>query len=382
MSIRCFLIAATVAFGPVTTAGCDDATAPRPPAPAATASLSWLDQTGSLIAAGRMNPLAAGRVYAAVSVAQYRAAKAAAPLVGVTGYEARTGAVAAASAQVLSFLFPAAADSLGRALAALGAAYTGSAQVEFARGVTIGKAVGDEMVARVKADGFTRAWTGSAPTGTGIWTPVTSPPSGVMLGSVTPYFLTSGSQFRPAAPPAYGSAAFEADLNEVLQFGQNRTNEQIALAKAWDYSAGTTTAVGYWSKAAAEHIAQKGMDELDATRVFGLMHAAVFDAQIACWDAKYHYWLARPYQANTAITTVLPAPNHPSYPSGHSCVGSSAARVLGEFFPEKKADLAKLVSDAGMSRIYAGIHYRFDVTTGQQLGTSVAEWVLGRSNSL
>src|SRR5688500_10216398 len=99
-------------------------------------------------------------------------------------------------------------------------------------------------------------------------TPVTSPPSRVMLGSVTRDLLPSGSQFRPAAPPAFGSAAFEADLNEVLQFAQNRTAEQIALAKAWDYSAGTTTAVGYWSKAAADYIAAKGMDELAATRVF------------------------------------------------------------------------------------------------------------------
>jgi membrane-associated phospholipid phosphatase len=214
-----------------------------------------------------------------------------------------------------------------------------------------------------------------------MWTPVTSPPAGVMLGSVTPYFLTSGAQFRPA-PPATGSAAFETDLNEVLQFAQNRTAEQIALAKAWDYSAGTTTAVGYWSKAARDYIAQKGMDELTAARVFGLMHAAVFDAQIACWDAKYHYWMARPYQANTAIATVLPAPNHPTFPSGHSCVSASAARVLGEFFPERQTELAKLVTDAGMSRVYAGIHYRFDITAGQQLGTAVAEWVLSKGSTL
>src|SRR5687768_12315157 len=169
MSMRSFLVAAFIAFGPPTVVGCDDTTAPLPPAPAATASLSWLNQTGSLVAAGRMNPLAAGRVYAAVSVAQYRAAEAARPLAGAAGYEARTGAVAGASARVLSHLFPAAADSLGRALAALSATYTGNAQAEFARGVAIGRLAGDEMIARVQADGFTKAWTGSAPTGTGMW---------------------------------------------------------------------------------------------------------------------------------------------------------------------------------------------------------------------
>jgi hypothetical protein len=314
-----------------------------------------------------MSPLAAGRVYAAISVAQYRAAKAAEPssLPGAAAYEARQGAVAGASVQVLSFLFPAAADSLARTLI--------SASGEFARGVAIGRAAGDEMVERLKVDGFTRAWTGTAPTGPGMWTPVTNPPSGVTLGSAVPYFLTSGSQLRPAAPPTFGSAAFNTDLNEVVQFTLNRTAEQLALAKSWDYAPGTTTPVGYWNKAAQDYIMQKGMDELAATRVLGIMHASVYDALIACWDAKYHYWMIRPYQASAQVALALGAPNHPAFPSGHSCVSASAARVLQEFFPDKSTELNKLVADAGMSRIYAGIHYRFDVTAGQQIGKSAAE---------
>jgi len=104
----------------------------------------------------------------------------------------------------------------------------------------------------------------------------------------------------------------------------------------------------------------------------------VYDAQIACWDAKYQYWLLRPYQASTEISTVLAPPNHPTFPSGHSCVSSSAARVLQEFFPNHTSDLNALVAEAGMSRVYAGIHFRFDITAGQLLGKQVAELAISK----
>ena len=374
MSTRSFIIAASITIGATAIAACDDSTAPPviPPAPAAAVSLDWMQRTSSLVAAGRLNPLAAGRVYAAVSVAQYRAAKAAEPTLaqGDATYDARLGAVVAASVQVLSYLFPAAADSLGRMLSTPQSA-------EFGRGIALGRKIGDELIEHVKNDGFTRAWTGSAPTGPGMWTPVSNPPSGVTLGSASAYFLTAGLQFRPT-PPAYGSAQFNADLSEVSQISTNRTAEQIAVARAWDYAAGSTTPVGYWNKTAVDYVTEKRLDELNATKVLALMHAAVFDAQIACWDAKYQYWLLRPYQANPQITTVLAPPNHPTFPSGHSCVSASAARVLQEFFPDRTNELNRLVTEAGVSRIYAGIHFRFDIVAGQQLGKQVAEWALGK----
>jgi hypothetical protein len=385
MYIRSFLFAAAMSFGGMSMTACDETTAlVVPPPPAASLSIDWMDRTGVLIAAGRLNPLAAGRVYAAVSVAQYRAAKAAGvgPLQDDATYDALFGAVAASSVQVLSFLFPAAADSLGRVLAAQVASASGVKQAEFARGVALGRAAGDQIVERVRNDGFTRAWTGTAQTGAGMWVPVTNPPSGVMLGSVTPYLLQSGSQFRPAPPPAFGSAAFNTDLNEVVQFSRTRTQAQLDLARAWDYAAGTTTPVGYWNRTAVDYVRANQLDDVNAARVFALMHAAVFDAQIACWDAKYHYWLTRPYQASTEITPAIAVPNHPAFPSGHSCVSASAARVLEEFFPAETTRLENLVTDAGLSRIYAGIHYRFDVNAGRQLGRAVAEWALTHSEGI
>lgn len=389
MSIRRFIInASSIAACATTIGGCDAQTAMVAATPRlasalpARMSVAWQDQTGQLVAASRMSPLAAGRVYAAVSMAQYRAINAVDVWRGQgegTLGEARQGAVAAASVQVLSALFPPAASTLEQQLNDMLGALHGTPHDEFARGIEIGRTVGDAIMDRVKTDGFTQPWTGQPPTGAGIWTPVSLPPAGIVLGNVKPYFLTSGSQFRPVPPPVFGSPEFAAGLNEVVQFAQNRTPEQIALAKSWDYAAGTTTPVGYWNGKAVEYIAANGLDEMDATRVLSLMHAAVFDAQIACWDAKYTYWLIRPYQANTSYSLVLGKPNHPSYPSGHSCVSASAGRVLAHFFPDRAGELDSLVTDAGMSRVYAGIHYRFDIMAGQTLGNAVADWAIAHA---
>ena len=81
-------------------------------------------------------------------------------------------------------------------------------------------------------------------------------------------------------------------------------------------------------------------------------------------------------QADPLIKVVFTTPNHPSYPSGHSCVSAAAASVLTAFFPEKKAELDQGVADAGMSRVFAGIHYPFDISAGQTLGRSAAAWAL------
>lgn len=114
--------------------------------------------------------------------------------------------------------------------------------------------------------------------------------------------------------------------------------------------------------------------------MFALTHAAIFDAFIGCWESKYHYWYIRPSQANSAIPLPIGLPNHPSYPSGHSCVSSSAARVLATFFPSHTTELNGMVADAGLSRILAGIHYRFDITAGQILGNSVADWAIAHND--
>jgi hypothetical protein len=359
---------------------------------AAPVSVGWQEQARTLVGANNLSPLAAARVYAALSVAQYRAVSAIddpdtdglVPENGVgaggrSALEAHRGAVAGASAQVLTFFFPAAAASLEQRVDDDANAMPGNVHPGFTQALASGRGAGDAMVARLRADHFTAPFTGTVPMGEGMWI-ANGPPAGATLGGVTPYFLTSGDQFRPAPPPAFNSPAFLNDLHEILGLSEGRTQQQLATALFWNFPTGSFTPPGFWDRAASDYIVAHGLDERAATRTFALTNAAQMDALIGCFDAKYTYWMIRPPQADQMITVTFPVPNHPSYPSAHSCTSAAAATVLGSIFPDRKAELNGWVIDAGVSRMYAGIHFRFDITAGQDLGASVGRWALAHAN--
>jgi membrane-associated phospholipid phosphatase len=349
-------------------------------------TLEWQQTARSLVAANTMSPLAASRMFAAVGMAGMHAVT---TVDGETGagnsngngygaggrarYEARRGAVAAASATVLGWFVPSAANTLEQIVTAQGGSH---AHPSYARGVAIGRSAGAGIVQRVMNDGFTARWTGSIPVGPGLWTTSTLPPAGATFGDVTPYFIVSNQQFRPAPPPAYLSPTFNADLAGVLAIRTNLTPQQNAIALKWAYGAGTYTPVGYWNELASTYVGDAGLDEAAAAKVFGLMGAAVFDAMITTFSAKYYYWTLRPNQANSAVTTSFTVPNYPAYPSGHGSVSAASARVLAHFFPQRAAALEALVQEAALSRVYAGIHYVFDMTAARSSAEAVADWVL------
>jgi hypothetical protein len=222
-----------------------------PTDPGAPATLGWNEQALTLVAANSVGPVPAARIYAALSLTQYaalnepRANSNPGDNPRITGPDDdgrgssgswERGAVAGASARVLGFFFPGAAASLAQRV---------SAETEnnrqFARGLEAGTRLADVMIERVRNDHFTDPWTGTVPVGPGLWTNV-GPPQAPMLGKMTPYFLTSGDQFR-SPPPAFGSAAFLADLQEVRTISDNRPSnpDQLALARFWHYGAGTVT---------------------------------------------------------------------------------------------------------------------------------------------
>jgi hypothetical protein len=345
-------------------------------------TLDWQARARTLVAQRSMSPLAAGRLYAAVGMAAMRAVEqvdasteAAAGSNGRSRYEARRGAVAGASAQVLAWFVPTAAGDLEALVTAQGNAGPGDVHPQFTRGVAIGRAAGDAILQHVMNDGFTAPWTGTIPVGPGMWTPSAMPPAGGTLGAVTPYFLTTNDQFRPAPPPPYLSAEFNADLANVVATNVGLTPQQRGIATGWAYGGGTYTPLGYWNELAAKYVTEDGLDEAAAAKVFGLMGAAVFDAMIACFEAKYFYYTLRPHQA-APMVPVFAVPNYPAYPSGHGSVSASSARVLEHFFPARAAELDALVHEAAMSRIYAGIHYWFDMTAARTMAESVADWVI------
>jgi membrane-associated phospholipid phosphatase len=296
------------------------------------------------------------------------------------------GAIAGASAVVLSYLFPTKVQVVEDLVTAQRNAIVGErSQTAFARGEAIGRAVGAEIVARAQADGFSTPFAGTIPTGPGLWISNTTPATiaGGPLPGVRSWFLKSASQFRPGPPPAFGSPEFLAALAEIRQISDTRTADQIRIAAFWAQGVGTPTTAAFWLQVATDGINQHGLSERRATHLYALLSATMFDAQIGCWDAKETYWFVRPWQADAGITVVAAVgkPNHPSYPSGHSCISASAASVLTAFFPEEREQLDSMVTEAGRSRMYGGIHYGFDIAAGQQLGRSVARFTLRKDRS-
>ena len=154
-----------------------------------------------------------------------------------------------------------------------------------------------------------------------------------------------------------------------------RTAEQTTIAVSWNTSSGTFTA-GALNLVADDVIREHGAPELDAARVLAFANAAAFDAQIACWDAKFAYWFIRPSQADPGIALAIALPNHPSYPSGHSCMTAALFGVLANAVPDQRARLDAMVDEAGMSRVYGGIHYRFDIDAGRDIGRAAAALAL------
>jgi membrane-associated phospholipid phosphatase len=370
------------------------------------ASPAWQEKAAGLVAQAGFNAQTATRAYALLGVAQYlgvqrvETADGGTDVANVTSgvgvgaggrnrLELDRGAVAGASVIVLTYLFPSEAEALQGMVTAQANAGPGGLHPAFARGESAGRAVGAEIVARAQADGFSRPFTGTIPTGPGRWISNTTPATiaGGQLPEVTPWFLTSASQFRPGPPPAFGSAAFVAALGEIRQISDTRTAEQIGIAGFWALSVGTPTTAGFWIQVATDGISQHSLSEREATHLYALLSATMFDAQIGCWDAKETYWLVRPWQADPLITVVAAVgkPNHPAYPSGHSCLSASGADVLSTFFPEQRDHLNAMVTEAGLSRMYGGIHYRFDIEAGQALGHSVARFTIaadGLGNSV
>jgi membrane-associated phospholipid phosphatase len=360
------------------------------------ASLGWQELARSLVVKYRFIPPAASHLYAYHSVADYAAVVAVGqkfddsdPVPGKGDgfgrggrrrYEAERGAVAGASAATLTYFFPLEAAALEQRVRDEADAGPGERHPYFAIGEQVGREMAQILIARAKTDGFDAKWSGTVPEGEGLWknAPAPAQPLGPLYGSMRPWFLESGSQFRPPAPPAFGSDAFVKALQEVRFFSDTRTDAQLGIALKWAHATGTPGTTGFWTALAGKLIDERGLTERAATHLLAVLNASAMDAMIACWDAKYFYWFIRPSQADPGIKLIKEIappsglPNHPSYPSGHSCASASAATVLAAFFPDKANELAAMVVEAGVSRIYAGIHYRFDIEAGAALGRAVA----------
>lgn len=342
------------------------------------ATVGWNRIARDLVVEHATGAAPAIRVYALLSVAQYNAVVAAEAAGAGPQRPSPAAAVAGASAAVLTYLYPAKSDALEAKVEEQAAApkRPGEQGMDFASGESIGREVAEGIIERAKTDGYFAPFTGTVPTCPGCWVNGPAGPAFATLGQAKRFFLTSGDQFRPPPPPAFGSAEFLAGLGEVRQISDTRTAAQDSIAKFWSLQGGTISPLGYWNLVASELAVRYRLNERRAAHTLALMNAAGFDAVIASHEAKYTYWLIRPTQADPAITLPIALPSFPSYPSNHAAISAAAATVLGTVFPADRGALDAAAVEAGVSRIYGGIHYRFDVDAGLEMGRKIGRYVL------
>jgi hypothetical protein len=398
--------------------GEDAATKRQPdPVPSTTPNeaIVWNEIMLQAIALSSSGPPVATRAMAIESLAVFNAVSA---IEGTPGYlasltapEGASAVAAAAQAahDALVHLFPGQSAMFDAQLAlSLGAVADGQSEDD---GIAVGAQAATAMIALRADDG----WNASAPytpgTDPGMWQP--TPPANLAAAApqwadLDPFALESPDQFQPDGPPELTSRAYAKALKQVQSLGEAdstvRTLEQTEIAEYWHY--GPRTPPGHWNDIASDIAEAEGLSLTETAQLLATLNVAEADALIATFDAKYSYETWRPVTAirnaddigNRWVSEdpdwlpLLVTPNHPEYVSAHSAISAAAAEVLTAFFGKHYEfsftapapthatrefdsfwDAAK---EAGMSRIYGGIHFSFANKDGLALGEDVAEWVL------
>jgi hypothetical protein len=202
-----------------------------------------------------------------------------------------------------------------------------------------------------------------------------------LYGRVKMWNVSNVEEVRPSPPPAPGSDQFNKDAEELKRFAQNLTVEQRKIANWWQDGLGTYTPPGHWNKFATKAIVKNRLNPLRSAKVFAYMNTAIMDAGVSCWDAKYYYHYPRPIQTIPGFKTILGTPNFPAYTSGHSTFSAAGAIVLSYFFPEDEIMYEKYAQEAAISRVYGGIHYRFDAEVGIEQGKKVGAYAVEKAKN-
>ena len=274
-------------------------------------------------------------------------------------YPAEHAVAAGAAEAVLSYLFPTEADAFkslaeeaGRSRLFAGVHYPS----DVSAGLELGRAVGRRVAEHAAADGFNIPWTGTVPTGPGMW--IGANPVFANAPGWKPFVLSSANEFRPGPPPAHDSPQTLAEL-AAMKTPQPFLNS--AKAMFWQTPEGNIT---WFFDEVTKRLFEYRLDTNAprAARAYALMAVTMWDQIITSHDAKMTYWRIRPSQLDPTVPLLFPPPGHPSYPANHAL---SAARMnlLGYLFPREAGHYRRLGEETGLSRIWAGIHYASDVET-------------------
>ena len=289
------------------------------------------------------------------------------------------------------------------------------------KGIAFGRLIAAAMLKVRDSDGSSQTSAYSSGSSPGEWTPTAPdflPPLLPWWGSVKLFAVSNVTDFRPPPPPELTSVEYAAAVDEVVHLGRadsaERTLEQTEIANFWADGGGTATPPGHWNRIAVDLSLANGQSTLERARTLALLNLGLADAGISAWDTKYAYDFWRPIDAirrasedgNAATAAdstwqpLLQTPPFPTYTSGHSTFSGAAATVLTSIFGENVAfatrsdghtgmpqrPLATLTTrhfdsvweaaeEAGISRVYGGIHFSFDNTAGLSAGDAIGLYV-------
>jgi len=331
-------------------------------------------------------------------------------LAEVSRFASEDAAADAAAHAVLVSLYPkfqAAVDAQLQQL--LAAIPEGSDKAE---GIRIGQTVADRILTLRSNDGSTDTPApfvfGPAP-GDFQSTPPNFPPQPQFTNwsHVTPFALERANQFRPGPPPGLTSDTYSDVFAEVQSLGiaggTTATPDQALTGRFWNGAI-----QNYWNEIAQTATLSHRLTTAQSARLFALLNLTFADDVIAFYDAKYTYNFWRPVTAIREAATdgnpaTLPNPNwlpevgnttpDPSYPGAHAVISEGGAFVLISFFRRDHFDFkvtsevllgvdrsftnfSAAAEEATLSRIFAGVHFRSDLTSGRRLGREVADFVV------
>ena len=367
------------------------------------------------------NPPYAARAYAYVSAAQYDALVAAwhykklynrpapytvdatvnvlIPKSDLPSYPSEDAVVAGAAVELLKLLFPGDQDYIQqkaeehkRSRIIAGA----NVRSDIEAGEALGKAVAQKFVTRARGDRagaavgnqamWTQLETDCIARGETPWYSLESPRRPPMLpvyGKVKAFLFDSltAISLRPGPPPLTNSEKMKQETEEIYDYVNHPTRERLRIVHFWADGVGTYTPPGHWDAIAAEDFITKNFSEVRWARNMALVNMSLMDAGIVCWDTKYHYFNPRPTQMDARIKTLTGIPNFPAYISGHSTFSAAAATILGHIIPARKPAYDAMATEASLSRMYGGIHYRADCETGLQVGKNIGNYAVQRAKT-
>lgn len=365
------------------------------------------------------NPPYAARAYAYVSAAQYDALVAAwyyktlynrkapykvdstlqvlVPKSDLPAYPSEDAVVEGVCTEMLKLLFPgdqeyiqlkAAEHRIARIIAGT------NVRSDMDAGEALGKAVAQKFVARARGDRagvaagnqayWTKLETDCKARGETPWISLENPARPPMLplfGKVKTFLFDSltAVSLRPGPPPSTSSQQMKDELEEVNQNIKNTNREKTRIVNFWADGVATYTPPGHWNAIAADDFISKNFSEVRWARNLALLNMSLMDAVIVCWDTKYYYFNPRPSQLNPAIKTLTGCPNFPSYISGHSTFSGAAAAILGHIIPDRALAYDAMAEEASLSRLYGGIHYKSDCTTGLTVGKNIGNYAIQKA---